>query len=108
MPPRYKIVRISKKPLPGITAPVACSLDAILKSDCAESPYCVYSELVALRLAQTIHIPVATGVLTTTGAGEAYASIEIASPGLRLPDLLPTQYAKAAKHYPDEAAALAV
>lgn len=102
----YKIRGIRKKSFPGITAPVACSLDAILKFDSAESPYCVYSELVALRLAQTFHIPVASGVLTTTGSGEAYASIELGSPGLRLPDLLPPQFANAASHYSEEAAAL--
>lgn len=102
----YKIRSIRKKSFPGVTAPVACSLDAILKFDSAESPYCVYSELVALRLAQTFHIPVASGVLTTTGSGEAYASIELGSPGLRLPDLLPPQFANAASHYSEEAAAL--
>jgi|CXWL01.1.fsa_nt_gi hypothetical protein len=107
-PHHYKIRSIRKKSLPGITGAVACSLDAILKSDGIESPYCVYSELVALQLAQTIHIPVANGVLTTTNSSEAYASIEIASPGLHLPDLLPTQYKNAALKYPNEAAALIV
>jgi len=108
MAANYKIRSIRKKTLPGVTAPVSCSLDAILKFDSAESPYCVYSELVALRLAQTLHIPVASGVLTMTGSGEAYASIELGSPGLRLPDLLPPQFASAASHYADEAAALVV
>lgn len=108
MPPNYRIRSIRKKSLPGVTAPVSCSLDAILKFDSAESPYCVYSELVALRLAQTFHIPVATGVLTTTGNGEAYASIELGSPGLRLPDLSPPQFKKAASQYADDAAALVV
>lgn len=108
MAANYKIRSIRKKSLPGITAPVSCSLDAILKFDSTESPYCVYSELVALRLAQTLHIPVASGVLAMTGSGEAYASVELASPGLRLPDLLPIQYANAASHYADEAAALVV
>lgn len=106
MTANYKIRSIRKKSFPGVTAPVSCSLDAILKFDSTESPYCVYSELVALRLAQTFHIPVANGVLTTTGSGEAYASIELCSPGLRLPDLLPPQFANAASHYADEAAAL--
>lgn len=108
MPPNYRIRSIRKKSLPGVTAPVSCSLDAILKFDSPESPYCVYSELVALRLAQTFHIPVATGVLTTTGNGEAYASIELGSPGLRLPDLSPPQFENAASQYVDEAAALVV
>jgi len=108
MPANYKLRSIRKKSFPGITAPVSCSLDAILKFDSAESPFCVYSELVALRLAQTFHIPVASGVLTTTSAGESYASIELGSPGLHLPDLLPLQFANAASHYADEAAALVV
>ena len=81
-------------------------MDAILKFDSVESPFCVYSEMVALRLAQTFHIPVASGVLTTTGGGEAYASIELGSPGLRLPDLLPPQFGNAASRYAEEAAAL--
>ena len=108
MSANYKIRSIRKKSLPGVTAPVSCSLDAILKFDSTESPYCVYSELVALRLAQTFHIPVASGVLTTTGGGEAYASIELGSPGLRLPDLLSLRFATAASHYAEEAAALVV
>lgn len=102
----YKIRSIRKKSFPGVTAPVSCSLDAILKFDSNESPYCVYSELVALRLAQTFHIPVASGVLTMTGSGEAYASIELGSPGLHLPDLLPLQFANTASQYKEEAAAL--
>ncbi len=108
MTANYKIRSIRKKSFSGITAPVACSLDAILKFDSAESPFCVYSELVALRLAQTFHIPVASGVLTTTSGGESYASIELGAPGLRLPDLLPPQFENAASHYADEAAALVV
>ena len=106
MSPHYKIHRIYKKKLAGNTAPVSCSLDAILKYDSLESQYFVYSELVASLLAQTIHVPVAIGVLTKIDAGDAYASIELGSPGLRLPDLLKTQYKRAATQYPDEAAAL--
>ena len=106
MSPTYKIRRIYNKVFFGITAPVACSLDAILKRDNLESPYCVYNELVAVRLAQTINIPVATGVLTQAKSQYGYASIELALPGLRLPDLLPTQFAAAKSRYPDEAVAL--
>jgi hypothetical protein len=104
----YKVRSIRNKKSDSITKPLACSLDAILKFDGINSPCCVYNELVALRLAQTIHIPVATGVLTITGAGEAYASIELSSPGLRLADLLESQYAEAAAQYPEKAAALLV
>jgi hypothetical protein len=108
MTPTYNLRRIGKKTPTGITSPVFCSLEAILKRDCPDSPYCVYSELIAVRLAQTINIPVAAGVLTKTESCEAYASIELASSGSRLPDLSPTQYAKAASQYPHEAAALLV
>ena len=106
MLPRYKLRSIHKKSLLGFTEPVSCSLGAILKCDNLGSPYCVYNELVAVRLAQTIHIPVATGVLTEAESRDGYASIELAMPGLRLPDLLPTQFAAAKSRYPDEAVAL--
>ena len=108
MSPHYKVHRIYKKTLLGITEPVSCTLGGILKRDNLESPYCVYNELVALRLAQTIHIPVATGVLAAAEGREGYASIELALPGLRLPDLLPTQFDAAKSNYPDEAASLVV
>lgn len=45
-------------------------------------------------------------MLTSTGDGPAFASLEIASPGLSLPDMLESQRAKAASLYPNETAAL--
>jgi len=90
----------------GITQPSFCTLDAILKFDGPESPHCVYIEHVALRLGQTLHIPVADGALTIAGDGLAYASLEVASQGIPLPNLLHAQAAKAAATYPDEASAL--
>lgn len=105
-PTPYKIHRISKRASKGCTEASLCTLNAILKFDCDESPHCVYNEHVATKLAQTLHLPVADGVLTSTGDGPAFASLEIASPGLSLPDMLESQRARAANLYPNEAAAL--
>jgi len=106
VPTPYKIHHIRRRTSTGITLASFCTLNAILKFDCDESPYCVYNEHVATKLAQTLHLPVADGVLTSTGDGPAYASLEIASPGLSLPDLLESQHSKAASLYPNETAAL--
>ena len=102
----YIIHRINRRTKTGITAASLCTLNAILKFDCDESPYCVYNEHVAVRLAQTLHLPVMDGVLASTNDGPAFASLEIAATGLRLPNLLDSQGAKAADLYPNEAAAL--
>jgi len=102
----YTIHRIRHRAKSGVTVASLCTLNAILKFDCVESPYCVYNEYVATRLAQTFHLPVADGVLTSTGDGPAFASLEIASPGLSLPDILKSQRGKAADLYPNETAAL--
>ncbi len=103
--PTYKIRRILKKTAYGVTKAAYCTLDAILKFDNPESPFCVYNELVALRLAQTLHIPVADGALTHAGNGLAYASLQIDSPGLPLPDLLKSQIAQVAYEYADHVGA---
>lgn len=102
----YRIRRILKSNKVGITSPAACTLDAILKFDSQESPYCVYNEHVALRLAQTLHIPVADGALAHAGDGLAYASLQVDSPGLPLPDMLKSQVRNVAAQYPDQVAAL--
>lgn len=102
----YIIHRINRRTQSGITAASLCTLNAILKFDCDESPYCVYNEHVAVKLAQTLHSPVTDGVLASTNDGSAFASLEIATTGLRLPNLLNSQSAKAASLYPDETAAL--
>lgn len=107
-PTPYKIHHIRRRTKTGVTAASLCTLKAILKFDCDESPHCVYNEHVATRLAQTLHLPVADGVLTSTGDGPAFASLEVASPGLHLPDMLESQRAKAANIYPNETAALVV
>ncbi len=107
MPPTpYKIHRIRHRTTSGVTSASFCTLNAILKFDCDESPHCVYNEYVATRLSQTLHLPVADGVLTSTGDGPAFASLEIASPGLSLPNMLETQRGKTANLYPNETAAL--
>lgn len=88
-----------------ITGASPCTINAILKFDGPESPHCVYNEQVAVRLAQTLHIPIADGVLTTSGAGQAFVSLEVASPGIALPDILKSQIKQAAARYVDETAA---
>jgi hypothetical protein len=103
--PTYKIRRILKKTAVGVTKSAYCTLDAILKFDNPESPFCVYNEHVALRLAQTLHIPVADGALTHAGNGLAYASLQIDSPGLPLPDLLKSQIKQVANGYADHVGA---
>lgn len=102
----YKIHRIRKQLKIGVTGASPCTLNAILKFDGPESPHCVYNEQVAVRLAQTLHIPIADGVLTTSGDGQVFASLEVASPGIALPDILKSQIKQAAARYPEEAAAL--
>lgn len=102
----YKIHRIRRRTKIGSTAASYCTLSAVLKFDSDESPYCVYNEHVATKLAQTLHIPAADGVLTSTGDGPTYASLEVSTSGLFLPDLLQSQCSKAAAIYPNEVAAL--
>lgn len=75
-------------------------------ADSDESPHCVYNEIVALRLAQTLHVPVADGVLTLTPDGQTYASLELAASGLQLPDVATSRLDDAARLYPVEVAAL--
>jgi hypothetical protein len=108
MPTPYRIHSTSrlKRGSPGITVPVACTIHGILKFDSAESPHLVYNELVALRLAQSLKVPVADGVLTVSGDGLAYASLEVALPGMALPDALPSQFGAIAQDYPHESAGL--
>lgn len=102
----YALRKISRGQIKGSTLASPCSINALLKFDGPEAPHCVYSEIVTLRLAQTLHIPIADGVVVSTGAGEAYASLEVASPGIDLPDIMRSQCKKVAKQYPDGAAAI--
>ncbi|MCE5360489.1 MAG: hypothetical protein JJ714_05785 [Acidithiobacillus sp.] len=102
----YKIRRITGIRKNGVTVPSLCTLEAALKFDSTESPHCVYNEYVAHRLAQTLHAPVAEGVLTNTGDGQAYASLMLHSPGINLPDVLEPQLDRIAQMYADMVAAL--
>lgn len=99
LPPRWWNVQ-------GITYPVACALHGILKSDCPESPHLVYNEFATLWLAQALRVPVADGVLTVAADGYAYASLEMALPGLDLPDMRKSDCRKVAAQYPEAAAAI--
>lgn len=102
----YAIHALGYRPEDGITRPLNGSLKAIVKFDTEESVFCVYSEIVAARLGQTLHLPVATGVLVPVGAGLAFASLRVAAPGVALPNLSYRQLARVAAIYADEAAGL--
>jgi hypothetical protein len=103
----YKLKRIISRRVEGSTSPARCSISAILKfDDDPESPHCVYCEYVSMRLAQACNIPVADGCLTISGDGHTYASLELGSPGLPLPDVVPSRRDRVAERYPSEAAAL--
>ena len=108
MPTPYSIHQLlpAKRFAKGITRPATCTLHGIIKFDCLESPHLVYNEFVALRLAQALRVPVADGVLTVAVDGYAYASLEVALPGLDLPDMRKSDYRKVALRYPDAAAAI--
>jgi hypothetical protein len=103
----YRLLKIRKQLQTGVTDASSCSLNAILKFDSPESPHCVFNELVAVRIAQTLHVPIADGVLTSSGDGQLFASMEVASPGIQLPDILKSQVKDVASHYPNEVASLA-
>lgn len=102
----YRIRRISSRKAHGVTQASFCTLDAVLKFDSAESPYCVYNEMVAEQLARLLQVPVARGAITSTGDGPAFASLQVASPGISLPEMLPSQAERVANKYPKAAAAL--
>jgi hypothetical protein len=104
--PYYRLHRIGRRVPTGVTEASSGTLKAILKFDHPESPHCVYNEYVVVKLAQTLHAPIADGGLITTGDGATYASLEINLPGITLPNLLPNQIEKVADQYELEVAAL--
>jgi len=104
----YKIRALRNKKVTGLTQPIQASLEAILKFDGSESPHCVYNEYVALRLAQSLNIPVADGVLVELGDSKIYASLEVASPGISLPDLHDRYFEEVSKKYPEHVAATVI
>lgn len=107
-PPTYLVRRILRKTGSGATVSSYCTLDAILKFDCDETPHGVYNEIVALKLGQVLGVPLASGVLTNTMDGQTFASLQVGSPGLTLPDVLESQLPQVANTYPHESAALLV
>lgn len=102
----YTIRRLGRVRSNGITSPITGSLNAVIKFDSPESEHCVYNELVAVRLAQTIHAPLADGVLTLAGSGQAFASLELGAPGLPLPDVSESNHGRVAELYPEAVAGL--
>lgn len=105
-PTPYKLSRIGRQLKTGATKPYACRMHGVLKYDCDETPQGVYNELVAVRLAQTLHIPIATGVMADYGCEDAFVSLHVGRSDLKLPNLKTYHRAAAADRYPDEVAAL--
>ncbi len=105
----YKIRTLSRK-LPGgsMTEPVRGTLDVILKQDSDHSPTCVYNEIVALRLAQRLGVPLAMGVPSVGDGGTYFASLTVGGLSINLPNISATRMASVAKRYPADAAALFV
>jgi hypothetical protein len=97
--------RIRANCRPGVTQPHSSSLSCVTKFDSAESPRCTFNEAVAVRLAQTFHIPVADGVLVAAGAGMAFSSLELGAPNIGLHQGA-GRYDDIARRYPHAAAAL--
>lgn len=79
--PGYRLRRLGRSHLSGVTQPLPGTLEAVIKFDSVEAPFCVYCEIVAVRLGRMLAIPVAEGVLTFTGTRQAFASIRLADDG---------------------------
>lgn len=108
LPPTYLVRRLLRKAHRGSTGASLCTLTAVVKFDCEETPHAVYNEFVAQKLGHILNVPVAAGVLTMVGHGPAFASLHAGAPGVPLPDVGPDRYDKAAAVYQDEVAALVV
>lgn len=105
----YKIKQIKKKiATASMTEPVRGTLDVVLKQDGDNSPCCVYNEMVALRLAQRLGIPVAMGVPTLGDGGIYFASLIVGGLSINLPDLSRRRMEGVSKRYPNAAAAIFV
>ena len=104
----YQIRERGKRALAGVTQPVHGKIAAVLKSDGAEVPTCVYNELVATRLGALIGLPAATGVLAQGRGGQEYASLLAATPGGRLPPISAHRARWAVLRYPEPCAAVLV
>lgn len=91
-----------------MTEPVRGTLDVILKQDSDNSPTCVYNEMVALRLAQRLGVPLAMGVPSVGDGGTYFASLTVGGLSINLPNITEKMMAAVAKRYPSDAAALFV
>lgn len=91
-----------------MTEPVRGTLDVILKQDSDNSPTCVYNEIVALRLAQRLGVPLAMGVPSVGDGGTYFASLTVGGLSINLPNISAKKMVGVAKRYPSDAAALFV
>ena len=89
-----------------MTETVRGTLDVVLKQDGADSPYCVYNEIAALRLAQRVGVPLAMGMPSVGDGGVYLASLAVGGMSINLPDVTRKKKAGVAKRIPSEAAAL--
>lgn len=106
--PAYSLRRLAKSHLDGVTRPVSGSIDAVVKFDGPESPHCVYSEMVAVRLARVLGIPIAEGVLTQVGTRQGFASLRLASRGWAATNVPMRQWPVVASRYPEGVVALTI
>ena len=105
----YKIKQIRQKvSASSMTEPVRGTLDVVLKQDGDNSHCCVYNEMVALRLAQRLGIPVAMGVPSVGDGGVYFASLIVGGLSINLPDVPLNRMGGVAKRYPNAAAAIFV
>lgn len=106
-PAVYRLRRAGSPCVNGVTRPTHGSLGAIIKLDGIEARHCVYNEIAAVRLAELLDVPVATGVLIER-SGLAFASLELEVSGARPRPMSARQHAAVAAECPDAAAALLV
>lgn len=104
--PPYSLRRLARSHLDGVTQPVSGALDAIVKFDSAEAPHCVYCEIVAVRLARMLGIPIAEGVLTLIGTRPGFASLRLACHGWAATNVPTSRWPDVASSYPQGVAAL--
>lgn len=102
----YSVHTVTNRKPGGITQPVYGSMRAVLKSDGPEIQHCVYNELVAVRLAQVLQLPVLEGVLAGDPPDYRFASLVLSSPAGLLPNVAVSRFGQVAKTYPTEASAL--
>lgn len=82
-------------------------LKAVIKfNELEEAPDNVFNEIVALRLAQRLNVPVTEGVLVSSPRGPLFASLAISDAGISLPDLSRKDVQKCAERYPEQVASL--